>query len=157
MKAQTSTLPKDHEIKEKWYIIDAEGLILGRVAARIAALLRGKTLPTYTPHLDPKIHVIVTNADKIVLTGDKATTKVYQWHTRYRTGLKTATPEKILAGKKPEDVLRKAVHGMLPKNRLGRALDRHVRLYKAGEYTGQHAAQQPETLVLRTRQPRAAK
>ncbi|CAN5221691.1 50S ribosomal protein L13 [soil metagenome] len=156
MRAQDSTLRRDHELKEKWYHVDAEGLIVGRVATRIASLLRGKYQPDYSPHLDHKIHVIITNADKIVLTADKMKTKIYYHHTRYRTGIKSITPEKLMESK-PEEILRRAIHGMLPKNRLGRALDRHVRIYRSGAYTGQHTAQQPETLVIKTRTPKAAR
>lgn len=155
MRAQDSTLRREHELVEKWYIVDAEGLVVGRVATRIASLLRGKLQADYSPHLDHKIHVIVTNADKIVFTGDKLKTKQYFHHTRFRTGIKVTTPEKLLATK-PEEVLRRAIHGMLPKNRLGRTLDRHVRIYRSGDYNGQHSAQQPETLVIKTRVPKAA-
>jgi large subunit ribosomal protein L13 len=153
MKAQTSTLPKPHETREKWYLVDAEGLVVGRVASRVAKLVRGKLNADYAPHLDPKIHVIITNADKIVFTGQKLDKKTYYHHSPYRTGIKAATARKVLQ-EKPEEILRRAIHGMLPKNRLGRSLDRHVRIYKSGEYTDQHKAQQPEALVIKTRQPK---
>jgi len=156
MRAQESTLAKPPEIQEKWYIVDAEGLVVGRVAARIAKLLRGKTLANYSPHLDFKIHVIITNAEKVVFTGNKLIDKKYRHHSRYRTGLKEISAGHLLE-QKPEEVLRKAIHGMLPKNRLGRQLDRHLRIYRSGEYNGQHAAQQPETLVVKTRVPKTAK
>jgi len=154
MRAQESTLSKPSEIQEKWYIVDVEGLVVGRVASRIAKILRGKTLPNYSQHLDFKIHIIITNADKIVFTGNKLEDKTYVHHSRYRTGLKSISARHLLE-QKPEEVLRKAIHGMLPKNRLGRTLDKHVRIYRSGAYTGQHAAQQPETLVIKTRVPKA--
>jgi large subunit ribosomal protein L13 len=154
MKAPTSTLRREHEIQEKWYQIDATGLVLGRLAARVAKLVRGKTRPDYSPHLNPKIHVVITNADKVVLTGPKLTDKVYRHHTIYRTGLKEETAGKLLA-RKPAEVLRRAIQGMLPKNRLGRTLNKNLRIYGAGEYTGQHVAQQPETLVIKTRVPKS--
>ncbi len=154
MKAQSSTLPKVEETKEKWYIVDAKGLVIGRVAARIAKILRGKTLTTYTPHLDPKIHVIITNADQILFTGSKLTDKIYYHHSGWRTGIKAVSAEHLLE-RKPDAALRIAIHGMLPKNRLGRMMQRHLRIYKAGEYDGQHSAQQPEPLVITTRVPKA--
>lgn len=156
MKAQSCTLKGPDEIQEKWYIVDAEGCVVGRLAARIAKILRGKTLPHYAPHQNPKVHIIVTNADKIVFTGAKLTDKVYYHHSTYRTGVKSITAGKLLA-EKPEEIIRKAVHGMLPKNALGRQLERHLRIYSSGEYTGQHDAQQPEPLKIVTRQPKAAK
>jgi large subunit ribosomal protein L13 len=154
MRAQDSTLIKPADIQEKWYIVDAEGLVVGRVASRIAKVLRGKNLPNYAPHLDFKVHIIVTNADKIVFTGAKLNDKVYQHHTRYRTGVKTISARHLLE-EKPEEVLRRAIHGMLPKNRLGRTLDKHVRIYRSGAYTGQHDAQTPEQLVIKTRVAKA--
>ncbi len=150
MKAPKSTLPQSADYQEKWYVVDAENAVVGRLAARVAKLIRGKTLPTYTPHLDPKVHVIIKNADKVVFTGKKLSDKVYYHHSGWRTGVKSITAEKLLE-KKPEDVLRKAIHGMLPKNRLGRKLEKHVRIYKSGEYTGQHDAQQPEVLAIDTK------
>lgn len=156
MKAQTSTLPKPHEIQEKWYIVDAEGLVVGRLASRVAKLLRGKMNPDFSQHLDPKIHVIITNADKVVFTGSKLSNKIYYHHSGWRTGIKSITAEDLLE-KKPEDILRKAIHGMLPKNRLGRKLEKHLRIYKSGEYDNQHQAQQPEELKIETRKPRQSK
>lgn len=155
MKAQSSTLLREEEIKEKWYIVDAENRVIGRVAARVAALLRGKLEPTYSPHLNPKIHVIITNADKAVFTGAKLQNKMYHHHSGWRTGIKTISAEKLM-DTKPEEILRKAVHGMLPKNRLGRQLNRHLRVYRAGEYTGQHAAQQPQPIAITARQKAVA-
>lgn len=154
MKAQKSTLRQPDEFPEKWYLVDADGLVVGRLAARVAKLLKGKLLPHYSPHLDPRIHVIVTNADKIVFTGKKLRDKEYIHHTRYRTGIKSVTAGKVLQ-ENPERILRDAIQGMLPKNRLGKQLNRHVRIYRSGEYKDQHAAQQPEALVIKTRVPKA--
>ncbi|MCC5877695.1 MAG: 50S ribosomal protein L13 [Candidatus Sumerlaeia bacterium] len=153
MKAPVSTLRRDHEIPEKWYHIDASGLVVGRLATRVASLLRGKHLPDYSPHLDHKIHVVITNADKVVFTGKKLTDKVYYHHSGWRTGIKSITAGKLME-KKPEEILTKAIHGMLPKNRLGRKLETHVRIYRSGDYNGQHAAQKPEDLVIKTRTPK---
>lgn len=156
MRAQESTLRRDHELTEKWFIVDASGLVVGRLAARIASVLRGKTLPHYSPHLDHKVHVIVTNADKVIFTADKMTSKKYYHHSGWRTGIKETTPAKLMV-KKPTEVLKVAIQGMLPKNRLGRTLNRHLRLYAAGEYNGQHDAQKPEQLVVKTRVPKPNK
>lgn len=154
MKAPVSTLLREHEIPEKWYLVDAEGLVVGRLAARVAKMLRGKHLPGYSPHLDHKIHFVIINADKAVFTGTKLKNKVYYHHSGWRTGIKSITAGQLLE-KKPEDILTKAIHGMLPKNRLGRKLERHVRIYRSGEYDGQHDAQQPEVLAIQTRTPKA--
>lgn len=153
MKAQPSTLLAVDTMPEKWFIVDAKGLILGRVAARVAKLLRGKTEATYCPHQNPKVHVVVINADKVVLTSDKLTEKTYYWHSKYRTGLKTTTPAKLLETR-PAEVLRRAIHGMLPKNRLGSILNKNCRVYAGAEHP--HQAQQPQPLVLKTRAPRVA-
>lgn len=139
-------------LEEKWYVVDAAGQVLGRVASDIAHVLRGKHLPSYTPHANMKAHVIVLNADKVVLTGDKVTTKKYYWHSNYPGGIKSATPEQLFA-KKPTEVLRIAVQGMIPKNRLGRQLLKNMRLLTAGEHP--HLAQKPEPLPVRN--ARAAK
>lgn len=153
MKAPTSTVPKPRDIKEKWYIVDAEGLVVGRAASRVAKLLRGKLDPGFSPHQDPKIHVIITNADKVVFTGNKLEQKTYYHHSGWRTGIKSATARQLLE-KKPEEILRKAIHGMLPKNSLGRKIERHIRIYRAGQYNDQHKAQQPEPLHIETRKPK---
>lgn len=154
MKAPSSTLLREHEIPEKWYLVDAEGLVVGRLAARVAKMLRGKHLPEHSPHLDHKIHFVIINADKVIFTGKKLRDKVYYHHSGWRTGIKSITAGQLME-KKPEDVLTKAIHGMLPKNRLGRKLERHLRIYRSGEYNGQHDAQQPEILEIKTRTPKA--
>ncbi len=153
MNARGTTMARPAELQEKWYIVDASGQVVGRLAARIAALIKGKRQANYTPHVNPKVHVIVTNADKVLFSGDKETTKIYRWHTKYRTGLKEETAKHLLE-RKPTEVIRRAVHGMLPKDSLGRTMNRSLRIYASGEYTGQHDAQKPEALTLKTRQPR---
>jgi large subunit ribosomal protein L13 len=152
MIAQRSTIPNVNEINEKWYVVDAQGLIVGRLAARVAKLVRGKMQADYTPHLNPKIHVVVINAEKAIFSGDKAKTKTYYRHSKYRTGLKETTPEKLLETN-PTEILRKAIHGMLPKNRLGSVLNKNVRVYAGAEHP--HEAQQPESLTIKTREIRA--
>ncbi len=152
MIAQRSTIPNVNEINEKWYVVDAQGLIVGRLAARVAKLVRGKMQADYTPHLNPKIHVVVINAEKAIFSGDKTKTKTYYRHSRYRTGLKETTPEKLLETN-PTEILRKAIHGMLPKNRLGSVLNKNLRIYAGSEHP--HEAQQPEPLTIKTRQVRA--
>ncbi|SKB78061.1 large subunit ribosomal protein L13 [Lachnospiraceae bacterium] len=130
-------------IDRKWYVVDAEGQTLGRLASRIAAVLRGKNKPTYTPFLDTGDYVIVINAEKISVTGKKLDNKIYKRHSDYVGGLKTATLREKLA-KKPEEVIELAVKGMLPKGPLGRQMYRKLHVYAGAEHD--HAAQQPEVL-----------
>lgn len=151
MKAQASTLPNVNTMEEKWYLVDAEGQVVGRLAARIAKLVRGKLTPTFAPHLNPKIHVVVVNADKAVFTGQKMKQKVYYSHSGWRTGINEITAEKLFE-KCPEDIMRKAIHGMLPKNRLGRVLNKNIRIYAGAEHP--HDAQCPEKIEIKTRQPK---
>jgi large subunit ribosomal protein L13 len=148
-----TTWPTVEEQKEKWYIVDASGLVLGRLASRIASLLRGKRLARFSPHIHPNIHVIITNADKVVLTGNKLVDKIYYHHTRHRTGIKAESARHLLE-RKPEELIRRAVHGMCQKGPLGRQIEKHLRIYNTGEYTDQHKAQQPEPLVVKTRVPK---
>jgi large subunit ribosomal protein L13 len=129
----------------KWYVINAEGLVLGRLASRVASHLRGKHNPLYTPSVDMGDNVIVINADKVVLTGRKMDQKCYYHHSGYIGGLKTV-PIKDLMKKKPEDVIRFAVRGMLPKNRLGRKLYKKLKVYTGDAHP--HDAQQPEVLTI---------
>lgn len=136
---------KSSERSGKWYVVDAEGAVLGRLASSIAARLRGKCNPLFTPHADTGDFVIVVNADKIVLTGRKWDQKNYYRHSGYMGGLKQVTARQLL-GKKPEDLVRFAVRGMLPKNRLGRKLFKKLKVY--GGPAHPHAAQQPETLTV---------
>lgn len=129
----------------KWYVVNAEGLVLGRLASRVAARLRGKHSPLFTPHTDMGDNIIVINADKVVMTGKKWQDKTYYHHTGYIGGIKSITAEKLKA-KRPEDLVRFAVRGMLPKNRLGRKLFKKLKVYSGGGHP--HEAQQPEALSL---------
>jgi large subunit ribosomal protein L13 len=137
--------PKASEIERAWHVIDAEGLVLGRVATEVARILRGKHKPIFAPHLDTGDFVIIVNADKIVLTSGKADTKLVRRHTGYPGGLKSRTYGELLAVR-PEDAVRRTVRGMLPKNRLGRQLITKLKVY-AGP-THPHAAQQPQPLAI---------
>ncbi len=136
---------KRSDIKEKWIVVDAKGAVLGRLASNIAARLRGKHNPLFTPHVDSGDWVVVVNADKIVLTGRKWQKKIYYRHSGYIGGLKMITAQKLME-KRPEDLIRFAVKGMLPKNRLGRKLFKKLKVYTGDQHP--HAAQQPEALVL---------
>jgi len=140
--------PKPGDIAEKWYVVDAEGQGLGRLATRIAAILRGKHLPTFAPHWNMGTHVIVVNAEKVVLTGRKLREKKYIHHTGWPHGLKTTTA-RILNQEKPGELLRRAIWGMLPKNRLGHAMRKRLRVFAGPKHT--HAAQNPEPLVIQSR------
>ncbi len=134
---------KPNEVNHDWYVIDASGKPLGRLATEIARRLRGKHKPTYTPHVDTGDYIIVVNADKVKVTGNKATDKMYHHHTGYIGNLKSISFEKLQA-KKPGRVIELAVKGMLPKNPLGRAMYRKLKVYAGPDH--QHAAQQPRTL-----------
>jgi large subunit ribosomal protein L13 len=134
---------KKSEVEEKWWLVDAEGKVLGRMASEIARILRGKNKPIFTPHVDTGDFVIVINADKVRFTGNKLKGKVYYRHSGYPGGLKSITAERLLE-KKPTEVVRKAVKGMLPKNRIGRELLKKLKVYTGGEHP--HQAQQPEIL-----------
>ncbi|MBB4267658.1 50S ribosomal protein L13 [Roseospira visakhapatnamensis] len=143
---------KPSEVERKWYLIDAEGVVLGRLAATVATLLRGKHKPMYTPHIDTGDHVVVINADKVRLTGRKLTQKRFYWHTGYPGGIKSKTMEQILDGKHPQRVVEKAIERMVPRGPLGRAQLRKLRVYTGGEHP--HTAQQPEPLDLAARNPK---
>jgi large subunit ribosomal protein L13 len=136
---------KTAEIKHEWYVVDAQGLTLGRLAARIAPILKGKHKPIYTPHLDCGDFVIVVNADKLRVTGRKLDQKLYHQHSGYPGGLTTTTLRDQLA-RHPERVLEAAVRGMLPKNRLGRQMFKKLKVYAGGSHP--HQAQQPKPLEL---------
>jgi large subunit ribosomal protein L13 len=131
------------EVPRNWYVVDAQGQVLGRLATRIAMVLRGKNKPTFTPHMDTGDFVIVVNAEQVQLTGRKLDQKIYYRHTGYMGGLKQVSARQLLA-KKPIEVLRHAVRGMLPKNSLGRQLLKKLKIYAGGEHP--HAAQQPAPL-----------
>ncbi len=135
--------PKASEITRKWYVVDAEDLVLGRLATEVARILRGKHKPTFAPHLDTGDHVIVVNAEKVVLTSNKADQKLVYRHSGYPGGLKSRTYAQALA-LKPEDGVRRAVRGMLPKNRLGRQMLTKLKVYAGPNHP--HSAQQPEAL-----------
>ena len=137
-------MAKKGSIERKWYILDAAGKPLGKTAATAAVLLRGKHKPEYTPHADCGDYVVIVNAEKAVLTGKKAEQKMYRTHSGWVGGLKEITLEKQLAAK-PEEVLRHAVRGMLPKNRLGRAMLKKLKIYAGAEHP--HAAQAPQPLT----------
>jgi large subunit ribosomal protein L13 len=132
---------KASEIKQKWYIVDLSNKILGRAATQIAMILRGKIKPTFTPYMDMGDIVVVINAAQVKLSGKKLKEKLYYRHSGYPGGLSAISAEKLLA-KAPEEVIRKAVRGMLPKNRLGDELITKLRIYKGNEHP--HQAQQPE-------------
>ncbi len=150
MKKTYSAKPKD--IEKKWVLIDAEGLVLGRLAALIATRLRGKHKPIYTPHMDCGDNIVVINAEKVVLTGNKMHDKVYYWHTGYPGGIKSRRAEQLLSGKRPEQVLRKAVQRMLPKGPLGRRQLKNLYVYAGPDH--KHAAQKPEVLDVAALNPK---
>ena len=137
-------IPKKEQVKSKWYLVDASGKVLGRMASGIAHVLRGKHRPDFTPHLDLGDHVVVINADKVALTGRKASIKTYKHHTGYPGGLKEIKFSDLIKTK-PERIIEKAVWGMLPHNRLGRRQILKLKVYAGGEHP--HAAQQPEPLA----------
>jgi large subunit ribosomal protein L13 len=137
--------PTPTDIQRAWHVVDADGLVLGRVATEVARVLRGKHKPTFAPHMDTGDFVIVVNADKIVLTSNKADKKIAYRHTGYPGGLRETRYADFMADR-PEEVVRKAVKGMLPKNRLGRSMIRKLKVY-AGP-THPHAAQGPQPLDL---------
>jgi len=136
---------KPADIERRWYLVDAEGKTLGRVASRVAAILRGKTKPIFTPFLDTGDHVIVVNADKIVVTGRKQDRKLYYHHSGYPGGLKVTSFRKMLQDH-PERVLEHAIRGMLPRNRLGRSMAKKLKVYAGPVHP--HEAQKPVRLEL---------
>ena len=137
---------KASEIEKKWILVDAEGAVLGRLASQVAKILRGKHKPSYTPHMDCGDHVVVVNAEKVALTGNKRADKTYYWHTGYPGGIKSRTADKVLEGQHPERVVEKAVERMIPKGPLGRQQMKNLRVYAGAEHP--HEAQQPEPLDL---------
>ena len=136
---------KQLEVERKWYVVDADGKTLGRLAARVAAVLRGKHKPTFTPNVDTGDHVVIINADKIHLTGGKLKTKTYTLHTVFPGGLKSATAEHVHK-KNPTTLLETAIKGMLPKNPLGKQMARKLKIYAGTAHP--HGAQNPQTLAL---------
>lgn len=140
----TTYVAKPGEVEKKWVLIDANGLVVGRLASLIATRLKGKHKAIYTPHVDCGDNIIVINADKVVLSGAKYTDKVYYRHTGYPGGIKETTPRRLLEGKFPERVLHKAVERMLKRGPLQRKLMRNLKIYKGAEHP--HQAQNPEAL-----------
>ena len=143
---------KPTDINKKWVLIDAAGLVVGRLAAIIATMLRGKHKPSYTPHMDCGDNVIVINAEKILLTGNKARDGVFYWHTGYIGGIKERSPREFLQGKTPERVVENAVKRMLPRGPLGRRQFANLRVYAGPAHP--HEAQQPETLDVAALSPK---
>jgi large subunit ribosomal protein L13 len=139
-------MPKVNEIVRNWFLVDAEGQVLGRLATRIATILRGKHKPIFARHLDVGDHVVVVNAEKIHLTGRKRQDKMYRWHTGYIGGLREVRADTMLRTH-PERVIEWAVQGMLPKNRLGRAMAKKLKVYRGTNHP--HQAQQPQALELK--------
>jgi large subunit ribosomal protein L13 len=148
-----SATPKD--IEKSWILIDASGLVVGRLAALIATRLRGKHKPSFTPHMDDGDNIIVINAGQVVFSGNKRADKQYYWHTGYPGGIKSRTAEKILDGKHPERVLQKAVERMLPRGPLARQQMKNLKVYAGSEHP--HAAQSPEPLDVAALNPKNAR
>ena len=145
--------PKASEIERAWHVVDAEGLILGRLATEVASVLRGKHKPTFTPHLDTGDHVIIINADKVVLTGAKAEDKKVYDHSGFPGGLRTRSYGDFLADK-PEEAVRRTISGMIPKNRLGRQMLTKLKVYRGSEHP--HEAQAPQTMIIEHARARKA-
>ncbi len=148
---------KPAEIEKKWILIDAEGVVLGRLATIVASRLRGKHKPTFTPHMDMGDNVIIINADKVQMTGNKRDDKKYYWHTGHPGGIKHRTARQVLEGAHPERVVIKAVERMISRNKLGKQQMTHLRVYASAEHP--HEAQQPEVLdvkVLNSKNTRSA-
>jgi large subunit ribosomal protein L13 len=143
---RTTYMAKPNQVERKWYVVDAEGQTLGRLASQVASVLRGKNKPEFTPHVDTGDFVVIINADKVNLTGKKLNDKFYYFHSMHPGGLKKFSASEMLA-KKPERVLELAVKGMLPKNRLGRQIGTKLKVYAGAEHP--HQAQQPEVLEIR--------
>lgn len=140
------------DVERKWYVVDAEDVVLGRMAAEIANILRGKHKAMFTPHIDTGDNVIVINAAKVKLTGNKQDKKTYYWHTGYPGGIKSRTAGQVLSGKYPERVVEKAVQRMMPRGPLGRAQFKKLKVYAGAEHP--HEAQNPEVLDIAARNPK---
>ena len=139
----SSFIQKPAEVERKWYVVDAEGKTLGRMASEVAAILRGKNKPTFTPHIDCGDYVIVINAEKVAVTGKKRQEKIYKRHTGYPGGLRELTFEQLLE-KHPEEVVKHAIKGMMPTGKLGRQMYKKLKVYAGPEH--KHEAQKPEVL-----------
>ncbi len=140
---------KPEDIQQDWWIVDADGLVLGRLAAEVSKILRGKHKAMYTPSMDCGDHVVIINADKIQMKGKKRDQKTYYWHTGYPGGIKSRTAEQVLSGSHPERVVLKAVERMIPRGPLGRSQFKKLRVYAGTEHP--HEAQQPKALDLAAR------
>ena len=140
------------DVDKKWLVIDAEGVVLGRLASRVALILRGKHKPSFTPHIDCGDNVIIVNAERVHLTGNKAANKTYYWHTGYPGGIKSRTAGQILGGAHPERVLHKAIERMVPRGPLGRQQMKNLRIYTGPAHP--HEAQQPETFDVAALNPK---
>ncbi|MDH5748097.1 MAG: 50S ribosomal protein L13 [Rhodospirillales bacterium] len=143
---------KPQDVTKKWYVIDADGLVLGRLASLVSMRLRGKHKPMYTPHIDCGDNIIVINAEKVALTGRKRTDKVFHWHTGYPGGIKSRTMEQILDGAHPERVVQKAVERMVSRTPLGRQQMKKLHVYKGSDHP--HQAQNPEALDVASMNPK---
>ncbi len=143
---------KPSEVEKKWYVVDAEGVVLGRLASVVATRLRGKHKPSFTPHIDTGDNIIVINAEKVRLTGRKRDQDVFYWHTGYPGGIKGKTKGAILDGRHPERVVEKAVERMLPKGPLGRQVMGNLKVYAGPEH--KHAAQKPDVLDVAAMNPK---
>ena len=141
-----TTIVKHKEVDKKWYVIDAQGQVLGRLAAFCASYLRGKNKPTFTPNVDMGDNIIIINAEKVVLTANKENDKIYYHHSGYPGGLKTTTPSRLRA-KKPTMIIEKAIKGMIPHTKLGRKQFKNLYVYAGSEH--KHESQKPEKLEVR--------
>lgn len=143
---------KPAEVERDWFVIDAEGLVLGRMASIVAMRLRGKHKPSYTPHVDCGDNIVIVNADKVGLTGNKRADKTYYWHTGYPGGIKSRTAEKVLDGDHPERVVIKAIERMITRNPLGRQQMKKLHVYAGSEHP--HEAQKPQALDIASMNPK---
>lgn len=147
-KLQKTFTPKPGDIQRQWFVVDADGQTLGRFASEIARILRGKHKPTFAPHVDGGDYVIVVNAEKVAVTSDKSQEKIYYRHSGYPGGLKEERFDALLA-RRPEQIIERAVKGMLPKNRLGRKIGKKLKVYAGPDHP--HAAQQPQPRAIPVR------
>lgn len=151
-KMNTTYSAKPSEVERKWYLVDAEDVVLGRLSAEVSKILRGKHKPTFTPHIDCGDFVVIINAEKVKLTGKKLTDKIYYKHTGFPGGLKSTTPEKVFESKNPERVVIKSIERMVSRGKLGRAQMTKLKVYAGTEHP--HASQKPEVLDIASRNPK---
>jgi large subunit ribosomal protein L13 len=138
-------MAKEEDQKREWYVLDAQGVVLGRLATKAANILRGKLKPEFTPHVDTGDHVIIINAEKVLMTGRKLQQKLYYRHSGYPGGIKSTLAQKMMK-EKPEEIIRKAIKGMIPKNKLGKEVFRKLKVYAGSDHP--HEAQMPQVLKL---------